>query len=200
MFLRYDYLTPGFTCNWTIFPSQLVNCLDAGGSLFIITHKDLPLVYNSQSICEGDTRCSCILSVDNKKKPYLCQSMQITGLNTKTFKTGINNLHMLHIMAHQIPKGLMDQYNPSSYLEYSSIDLRTCYLTACRDNPLRTAMPFHPNVDPKGLLFSYTFMEKTTRFSTWGSGPLLCMAGYLTLWKCDKPRWLLTACKESFAS
>src|ERR1700749_2248355 len=111
----------------------------------IITHKDLPLVYNSQSICEGDTRCSCILSVDNKKKPYLCQSMQITGLNTKTFKTGINNLHMLHIMAHQIPKGLMDQYNPSSYLEYSSIDLRTCYLTACQDNPLRTAMIFHPN-------------------------------------------------------
>jgi hypothetical protein len=81
--------------------------------------------------------------------------VQLTGLNTKTFETGIDNLQMLHVMlARQIPEGLMEQYDPSSYLQYSSIDLGTRYFTARRDDPLGTAIPFHPNVDPKGLLSS----------------------------------------------
>jgi hypothetical protein len=95
--------------------------------------------------------------------------VQLTGLNTKTFETGIDNLQMLHVMlARQIPEGLMEQYDPSSYLQYSSIDLGTRYFTARQDDPLGTAIPFHPNVDPKGLLSSIATdisTEKTIRFS-----------------------------------
>jgi hypothetical protein len=93
--------------------------------------------------------------VDDSKKPYLRQSVQLTGLDTKTFETGVDNLRMLHVMlARQIPEGLMEQYNPSSYLQYPSIDLGTRYFTARRDDPLGAAIPFHPNVDPKGVLSS----------------------------------------------
>lgn len=58
------------------------------------------------------------------------------------------------MLARQIPEGLMDAYNPSSFQDYVSIDLGTLYFTAHRDDPHGAAIPFNHGVDPNGFLSS----------------------------------------------
>lgn len=123
----------------------------------IISQKDLPPVMIRYAV---NTRhlgsiTYKVHSPDDRKRPFIRQSVQLTGLNIAAFKTCSQSLQAMHLLlSRQIPEGFMDMYLPSTFLEYSAIDLGTRYFTTRREDPHGAAVPFSDVVDPRGLLSS----------------------------------------------
>ena len=83
------------------------------------------------------------------------QSVKLTGLGAPLFQDCIGNIQRLsQILSRQVPKGNMDLFQHSNFLEYPALDIGTRYFTSRRDDPVEPSAPFDSSVDPKGILAS----------------------------------------------
>jgi hypothetical protein len=81
----------------------------------------------------------------------------LTGLGTQSFEDAIEAVFIIHaIFACQFPENAMEEWKPSSYMDHRTIAISNRYFSEMRFCPGVAPVPFHPSVDPKGILQGMT--------------------------------------------
>jgi hypothetical protein len=94
-------------------------------------------------------------SQPERRTPFIRQSILVTGLDTTGFQSYIDNLRILHQkLSRQFPDKAMQDFTPSTYMEYMALAIGTRYFTDRRHDNSSPHIPFEHAIDPKGILTS----------------------------------------------
>ncbi|KIM72038.1 hypothetical protein PILCRDRAFT_82231 [Piloderma croceum F 1598] len=104
----------------------------------VIVNKDLPPI---------------LIKPNEQHQPFIRQSVQLTGFDSKEFQTCINKLQQLHqTFLRQVPEGNMEPLTLGQFRQFDTVEFATRYFTSRRDDPNGTEMPFDQSTDPNGVL------------------------------------------------
>lgn len=81
------------------------------------------------------------------------QSATITGLGTKLFDSGVDNIAKAYMwFINHFPEDAVEHWQPSALYPHSAIDVSSRYFTEKKVAPHEVNIPFGPMVNPNGIL------------------------------------------------
>ena len=87
------------------------------------------------------------------RRPYLRQSMTITGLSSPKFNDAIQSIRAIEdIFRRQAVDGNMEMWLPSAFQGHPSIDVGNRYFTPCQHALQDRQISFSPAIDPDNIL------------------------------------------------
>jgi hypothetical protein len=97
------------------------------------------------------------LDLDMNRYPMrLSQSVTLTGLDTNKFEATLEGIALVYGMfSKAMRSGQLDEWNPGIYQEWRTVSISNTYFSPGTSAPISTtSVPFHPLVDPAGVLAS----------------------------------------------
>jgi hypothetical protein len=96
----------------------------------VIAAKDLPPIIKKQVTCSNPRHLGHLnkelYRPAERQRPYLRQSVELTGFGSKQFQASINTLHRLwQTLARQVPEGAMEKLAVSQINGFDTIQLAT---------------------------------------------------------------------------
>lgn len=101
-----------------------------------------------------DVLRSYLFRFDNmKKRRYLRQGVQITGISSATFKSIVAELEQIHtVFERYFSPGTLRPWVAGSFQEHAAIDISNRYLTPVKDAAgIKSVVP-PPEIDPQRIL------------------------------------------------
>jgi hypothetical protein len=87
------------------------------------------------------------------RRPYLRQSMMLTGLSSPKFNDAIQSIHAIEdIFRRQVAEGNMELWVPSAFQGHPSIDVGNRYFTPRQHALQDRHISFSPAIDPDNIL------------------------------------------------
>lgn len=75
------------------------------------------------------------------------------GFDSKTFETSLQRIHEFHyLMGSSMAKDALKPWTPNAFEDQPELKFKTKYFSIKRDARNCTNVPFHPLVDPYGIL------------------------------------------------